>query len=109
MDRWTPKALWVGSAWAAVSLLGWVPGRLTLGCLKRGGAMAKKPRGLGAPIGSLCSSSAYTCGAVVASQLDDTEGRGVVLGDHPPTHAIVLPAGGSGQVAPGLTHRSPPC
>lgn len=54
--------------WAeAPQLLEWVPSRSTVGCPETGHAMAKKPRGPGSPISSLCFSSVYTCGTVVGS------------------------------------------
>ena len=46
-------------------LLEWVPSRSTVGCPETGQAVAKKPRGPGSPIGSLCFSSVHTCGTVV--------------------------------------------
>lgn len=86
-------------AWAeAPQLLEWVPSRSTVGCPETGHAMAKKPRGPGPPVRSLCFSPVCTCGAAVGSWrlpsymmlLCATTRSSVAT----PLQAVLLPAGG---------------
>ena len=70
------------------------------GLPREGRAMAEKPRGRGSPIGSLCSCSLYTRGAMVASWLEDAALRAGTLSLVTFLHPrFVQQVGGSRQVA----------